>query len=225
VDALLVGESGEAAVLAYGSEVSVVKPLQSGDVASVLRGISVAGKPARMIDAAMRGIALLAGRPSSRTRVLVIVGQPMDSGSESNLVLLREAAEKQDVTVYCLTLPEFGKAFVSDTFSLQGVKGGGFKAGIDLGRLVAVLNRSSKAETGTDPFSVLTAATGGTELHFRKQQQFEDAIATIGVELRSAYLLSYYPDSLETGYHNVKVEVDIAGAKVYARPGYWLAAD
>jgi VWFA-related protein len=225
LDALLVGESGEVAVLTYGSEARVVKPFESGDIASVLRGISAAGKPARMIDAAIKAIALLAQRPPARARVLLIVGQPMDTGSESNLASVREAAQKQDVTVYCLTLPEFGKAFVSDTFSLQGAKGGGFQAGVDLGKLVSVLNRGSRAETGTDPFSVLTAATGGTQLHFRKQRQFEEAIAVIGIEIRSAYLLSYYPDSAETGFHNITVEVDVSGAKVYARPGYWLTAD
>ena len=42
---------------------------------------------------------------------------------------------------------------------------------------------------------MLTAATGGTQLHFRKQSQLEDGIAAIGIELRSAYLLSYYPNS------------------------------
>ena len=50
-----------------------------------------------------------------------------------------------------------------------------------------------------------------------------DAIAAIGVQLRSAYLLSYYPNSPEVGYHTVKIEVDVPGAKVYSRPGYWLS--
>jgi hypothetical protein len=53
----------------------------------------------------------------------------------------------------------------------------------------------------------------------------EDAIAAIGVELRSAYLLSYYPDSSESSYHTVKIEVDARGAKAFSRPGYWLSAN
>ena len=146
----------------------------------------------------------------------------MDSGSESALASLRESAENENVAVYALTLPEVGKAFVSDTFSLQGLSSradrGGFKAGVDAAKLVSVLNRSTTAVAAADPFSILTAATGGTQLHFRKQRQLEDAIAAIGVELRSAYLLSYYPNSAETGYHTVKVEVDVPGAKVYVPP-------
>jgi len=226
IDALLVGESGEAAVVTYGSEVTVAKPFEAGDVQSALRTISASGTPARMIDAGMRAVTLLAQRPSPRARVLLFIGQPMDSGSESTLASLREGAEEEDVTVYALALPEAGTSFVSDTFSLQGLSKadrGGFKAGADLGKLISVLNRNANAAAGADPFSILTAATGGTQLHFRKQRQLEDAIAAIGVQLRSAYLLSYYPNSQEAGYHTVKIEVDVPGAKVYSRPGYWLS--
>ena len=48
----------------------------------------------------------------------------------------------------------------------------------------------------------------------------EDGISLIGVELRSAYVLSYAPTSREHGYHTIRVEVAVPGAKVYARPGY-----
>ncbi len=229
LDALLVGESGEAAVLTYSDEVTVAKPFDSGDVQTALRTLSVSGRRARMVDAGMRALALLAARPALRARILIFIGQPMDSGSESALASLVEGAEKENVAVYALTLPEAGKAFISDTFSLQGLSSkadrGGFKAGVDAAKLASVVERSASAAAGADPFSILTAATGGTQLHFRKQSQLEDAIAAIGVELRSAYLLSYYPNSQEAGHHTLKVEVDIPGAKVYARPGYWLSKD
>jgi VWFA-related protein len=229
LDALLVGASGEAAVVTYGSDVTIVKPFDRRDVQTTLRTISPAGKPARMLDAGMRAVNLLSQRPASRARVLLFIGQPRDSGSESTLASLRDSAEKANVAVYALTLPELGKAFVSDTFSLQALSSrtdrGGFKAGVDAARLTSVLNRRTSAAAAADPFSVLTAATGGTQFHFRKQRQLEDGIAAIGVELRSAYLLSYYPNSSEAGYHNVEIEVDIPGAKVYSRPGYWRNAE
>jgi VWFA-related protein len=71
--------------------------------------------------------------------------------------------------------------------------------------------------------SPLIASTGGTELHFHRQQELENAIGTLGVELRSAYLLSYYPSSADAGRHTISVEVSIPGAKAYARPGYTLS--
>jgi VWFA-related protein len=228
VDTLLTGESGETAVIIYGDGVAVAKPFATGDVQSALLNLAADGAKARMIDAGLRAVALLRERPGSRARVLLFIGQPLDIGSESPLSALKEQAERENVAVYALALPEFGKAFVSDTFSLDGVsrgERGGFRAGVDLGNLAAVLRRSSHAERHADPFSILTAATGGTLLHFRKQHELEDAIATIGVELRSAYLLSYYPDSTESGYHTVKIEMDKPGAKAFSRPGYWLSAN
>jgi len=74
VDALLVGESGEACVVTYGSEVTVVKPFDAGDLQSAVKSISAGGGPARMIDAGMRALALLSARPSSRSRVLLFIG-------------------------------------------------------------------------------------------------------------------------------------------------------
>jgi VWFA-related protein len=227
LDAQLVGEAGEAAVITYSGKITVVKPFNTSDVQGAMGNISVSGTDARMIDAGMRGIALLKERPSSRARVLLFIGQPVDSGSESRLVSLRQQAERENVSIYGLALPELGKAFVSDTVSLDGLprERGGFKAGIDLGKLISTLNRSRKEQKGADPFSILTAATGGTLLHFRKQSELENAIAAIGMELRSAYLLSYSPDSAENGYHTIKVKVEIPGAKTYARPGYWLSGE
>jgi VWFA-related protein len=73
------------------------------------------------------------------------------------------------------------------------------------------------------PLSRLIAGTGGTELHFHQQAELEDAIGTLGVELRSAYLLSYYPSSENAGRHTISVEVSVPGARIHARPGYMLS--
>lgn len=227
LDALLAGESGETAVIAYRGEVETVKPFGSGDVGTALARIPPSGRKARMIDAGMRALAMLKERPASHARVLLLIGQPMDDGSESGLDALREGAEAENVTVYAVALPELNKAFVSDTFSLQGLSSrsdrGGFQAGVDLGKLIPTASRGSAAEAATDPFSTLTGATGGRQFHVRKQRELEGALATMGVELRSTYLLSYTPSSTETGYHNIRVEVDVPGAKAYARPGYWMS--
>jgi VWFA-related protein len=225
IDVMLAGEGGETAVITYSRDVTVAKPFESGDTESALKTISVNGGQARMIDAGVRAINLLAKRPNSRSRILLLIGQPIDSGSEDVVDSLTEQAQRENVTVHTLVLPEFGKSFVSDTFYLEGAPTGGFKAGVDLTRLIAVLNRSGKVASGADPFSILTAATGGTELHVRNQKQLEDAIAAIGGELRSAYVLSYYPSSREPGHHSVKVEVNVPNAKIYARPGYWWSTD
>ncbi len=224
VEALLVGETGESALLAYNSEVKVLKPFDKGDLQTALRAISSSGLHARSIDAGLVAIRLLKQQPPQHSRVLVFIGQPMDDGSESTLKSLQEEAEKENVTVFGLALPEIGKAFVSDTFTLEGLSSrtdrGGFKAGVDLLKLIAVLNRTSDATTGADPFTTLTQATAGGLFRFRKQSELEGALAAAGVQLRSGYLLTYYPKPASPGNHTIRVEVNRPGSNVRTRPGY-----
>jgi VWFA-related protein len=213
VDALLVGERGQAAVIAYNEDVVMLKQFGSGDVQSSLRRIFASGKKARMNDAGVRAIELLKDRPRTRARILLYVGQPFDSGSQHGLNEVREAAERENVSIYALTLPIAGRTFVSDTFTLPG---------LNLRRLIPSLSHDARAG---DPFAVLTAATGGTQLHFRKQNELEEGIAIVGVELRSSYVLSYRPSASEGGYHKINIDVDVPGAKAYSRPGYWWTAE
>jgi hypothetical protein len=226
VDALLAGATGETAVVTYSDDVSVIKPFGVGDVSSAFQTTSTSGRSARMIDAGICATKLLAERPAGRSRVLLFIGQPIDSGSESRLDSLRQSVERENVTAFALTVPLLGRSFVSDTFSLQGVsraEKGGFRAGVDLGKLVAVLNRKVEAATQTDPWTAITTASCGTQLRFRTQRELEGGMSAIGFQVRSAYLLSYYPRSAELGHHSIEVEVDVPRAKVYSRPGYWLA--
>jgi VWFA-related protein len=225
IDTLISGEGGESALITCNDEVTVGKPFDSGDLSTSLRKISADGNGSHMLDAVSRAVDVLSRRPSVRSRILLLVGQPMDSGSETKLDRLREAVERENIAVFALALPMVGKAFVSDTFSLEGLSSrtdrGGFRAGTDLKHLAAVLDRATAAQQNTDPFSILTSATGGTQIHFRKQGELEGALAAIGVQLRSAYVLSFKPDAGTAGYHTITVDVRTPGAKVYARPGYW----
>jgi VWFA-related protein len=227
VEALLVGETGEGAVIAYNGDVSVLKPFGSGDVQLAMRRIVTSGVRARMFDAVARGIALLKQRSVARNRVLVLIGQPYDDGSDALLADLRKEAERSYISIYTLTLPEMGRSFVSDALTIEGpassAERGGLKARVDLAKLISVIDRSGAVSAHADPFSVLSAATGGTQIRFRRQSELEGGLAAIGVELRSSYLLSYSPDHADPGYHAINVQVDRKGARTYARPGYWLS--
>ena len=174
----------------------------------------------------MRAVALLKERPERSNRVLIFIGQAADDGSESAAAALRQELERNNVQVFALTLPQAGRDFVSDALSLEGLSSradrGGFRAGVDLGRLAPVLRRTAAAAQGADPFSVLAAATGGTQVHVRTQREMENGISLIGLELRSAYELSYSPAPVTPGYHAIRVQVGVPGATVLSRPGYWL---
>jgi hypothetical protein len=56
------------------------------------------------------------------------------------------------------------------------------------------------------------------------QGELERAIAEIGTEIRSQYILSYSPNNkVEGGFHTIRVTVDVPGMRVRTRRGYWMA--
>lgn len=72
----------------------------------------------------------------------------------------------------------------------------------------------------------LTRLTGGVEDGFNRQDALEKAIARIGEELHSQYLLSFRPSGGDPGrFHRIDIQVRTdPGARVRTRPGYWLTA-
>jgi VWFA-related protein len=224
LDDSLAAASGEDALITYNDEISVLKPFGRGEMQTAMEKLKPAGHEAHMIDAGLRAVDLLKQRTGRGSRVLLFIGEPKENGSKGQLDVLAEQAERENVQVYVLALPLLGKAFVSDSFHLEGLSSqqykGGYRASVELTRAVPALRRASQASVGTDPFSYLAVATGGLQLHFRKQKQLEDAIIAMGDALRSRYFLSFRPDAAEDGFHTISVQVDIPGATVYARPGY-----
>jgi VWFA-related protein len=224
VEDLLVGETGEAALITYDDFVEVRKTFDEGDTREAFRKIAEGGKRARMIDAALKGVDLLKQQPATRSRILLLIGQAADHGSQAKLEELQSQAERENVAIFALALPQLNKTFVEDTFSLEILSSrtdrGGFKASTDLSKLAPTLAKAAAADAKADPFTLLTRATGGTQLHFRNQRAMEDALGIVGTELRSAYTLSFRPESAAPGYHTIQVEVNLPGATAYARRGY-----
>ena len=226
LDNSLLGETGEAAVLSYDNDVDTLKPFGGGDTQSAIRRMKEGGEQARLIDAGLRAIDLLKSRPASREKLLIFIGQPFDSGSHAKFEALAEAALKENVTVFTFALPLFGKSFISDTFTLQGLGSqgskGGYVATVELTKLGPALKRISATAAKADPFAILTTQTGGMEIHFRKQKELENGIIAMGGALHTTYTLSYSPDPLTTGQHTVLVTTNIPGATTHHRTAYDL---
>jgi VWFA-related protein len=83
---------------------------------------------------------------------------------------------------------------------------------------------ATKAIFVKNPAEVYTKFTGGREFGFTTERGLEDAIAAIGGEIRSQYLLSYSPNNkVEGGFHKILVKVNRPQLRVRTRPGYWMA--
>jgi VWFA-related protein len=225
LESSLQAATGEAAVIAYEDDVALLKPFESRELENSVKRLSAGGERARLFDALVRALNLLESRADSRSKIILLIGQSFDSGSDSKLSAVQSMLAEKNVSVFCLTLPWNGKSFIADTFSLSGRRAGGFAAGVELTKLGPVLKRSITQHSHVDAFTLLSAQTGGVETHFRKQTQLEDALIGLGGALRSAYTLTYSPNPPTPGRHNIAIEIARSGATVHARNSYAISAN
>jgi VWFA-related protein len=204
------------------------------------------GKKARMLDAVHESVELLGKRPNSR-RVLLLISESRDRGSEGALDQVAMAAQTAGVAVYAITYSAFRTA-VTTRSAVTGeaptqrpkrpndeygtVSGGPPHCGmicvepplppaeqrVDVLGGMEELLRLGKTNTT----QALAAGTGGTTLSFTGLKGLEEAIQKVGADLHSQYLLSFTPDDSTAGYHRLEVRVASIEVRVRARPGYWV---
>ena len=198
-----------------------------------------------MLDAVHEAIERLRGRSNAR-RVLLLISESRDRGSETTLEAATVAAQTAGVAIYAMTYSALKTAFTSklpvsrprrplkprlpsdEVGSSNGMPPGKYnpwpkklppEQQVDVLGAIGELLRLNQVSTT----EVLTKATGGAAFPFTKQKALEKAIQDFGAELHSQYVISFAPDARSAGYHRIEVRLARNGTKfmVHARPGYW----
>jgi VWFA-related protein len=134
-------------------------------------------------------------------KILVLLTDGGDQGSQETLKTSIEAAQKANAIVYVILIAD------------RGFYGGGF--GINL------------ADTGARDMDRLASETGGRVINVGNNgKKLEEAFQQIQDELRTQYLLSYTPTNLKLdgSYRHLAVACG-KDLKVQARKGYYAMAD
>ncbi len=219
---LVVGEGGIAAILTYSDKVKVWQDFthDAGEFTGRMRQIEPDGAEARMSDAVVEAVKLFETRQKFR-RVLVIIGEAKDRGSEAKLTDAVTKAQAGNVTVYPVNYSAYKTAFTSrgaERFEGSGrrvVDGGG---GLNLAAIFSEIGRTG-SKSGAE---ALAKYTGGEQLTFAKLNGLEQVVAKVGEDLHSQYLLSFQADGAGAGkYHEITVRVKHPDVVVRTRPGYW----
>ena len=196
-----------------------------------------------MLDAVSEGIERLNRRPGSR-RVLLLISESRDRGSEAEFEATLKAAQVSAITVYAATYSAFKTAMTAKPSDTAPVylppqrESPRADAGSPPGREhVPIPPASQRVDIlgGLDELArlsqpqttlLLAEATGGITLPFTRQKALEEAIEKLSAELHSQYVLSFAPaPSEDDSYHRLEVRVRRAGKyEVRARPGYWATA-
>ncbi len=243
---LLVGEQGEAAILQFDHRVEVMQEFtrDSDQFKAALQKIRVGSDATRMADAVWRAIRLLRSRPDGNRKVIVVVSESRENGSETDLSESLRDAQLGNILVYGIQLstvkarllrtPEARRDPFPPGVSARPTAPGTVSTPTTQAQsrvqvtpnvipMVIEAVRGVKNLLFSDPLQLLTEGTGGKRVLSLTQGGMEESISRIGEELRSQYLLTYRPNNLQQGgFHEIRVDMTIDGLKVRTRPGYWL---
>src|SRR5258708_7517279 len=251
----VMGPSGEAAVVAFNDSVDKLQDFTTnGDlVENTVAHLGPGTSGSKLYDAMAVGVEMLSGRPQAtadkpgRPRVLMILSEATDVGSEARLGEVLRQAQLANVTIYSVGLsttraelqakPKDTRPRISPpgTFPLPPQPGTpqtptseeNRYGNIDLMAAAVWAVQHIHHQVKDNALQVAAAATGGAHLSTFKDRSIEKAIDEIGGELHSQYTISSTPTGWDaTGYHEIKVSVlrnDAKNLKVRTRPGYFLA--
>ena len=213
---LVTGERGTAALLAFDEKVRWLQDFTSDPslVTQAFRSLQGRGdRAAHMLDAVTEAIRRLSEQRDTR-RVLLLISESRDRGSETSLPEALLAAQRAAVSIYSISFSAYLVPFASKPEEIP--PGGPMNLIAPLSDLI----RLGKAKT----VAALTQATGGAEFSFAREKSLEAEIGRIGTEVHSQYMLSFTPPIDAHGYRQLAVRVTKPGDfMVRARAGYWAA--
>jgi VWFA-related protein len=249
----VMGADGEAAVVGFNDSVEKLQDFTTNQdaIEKTFSKLNTVTRGSKLYDAMAMGVEMLSGRPlpsadaPGRRRVMLILSEATDVGSDTKLGAVLRRAQLSNVTIYAVGLSTTAAELKSPpkdttphvtppgTFGRPGPPGvpqtpDTQAAEYGSGNLLALAVWAVKhvKDKITDHALELAAtATGGEHLATFKNRSLEKAVDEIGGELHAQYSLSYVPSGTnQSGYHEIKVTVKKEGLKVRARPGYYIAS-
>jgi len=248
----VLGPSGEAAIVGFNDGVDKLLEFTTNadEVEKTVARLQTGTSGAKLYDAMAVGVEMLSGRPEAtperpgRRRLLLVVSEANDAGSETKLGAVLRQAQLSNVTIYSVGLSTtraelqakpkdpVPQATPPGTFGLPPQPGVAQTPDSEAARygsgnllaLAAWAVQHIKDQVKDQALEVAATATGGAHLSTFKDRSIEKAIDEIGGELHAQYSISYTPTGgNDTGYHEIKVQVDRDGLRVRSRPGYYIA--
>jgi len=251
----VMGPEGEAAVVGFNDAVDKLQDFTSDAdaIENTVTQLQAGTSGSRLYDAMAVGVDMLSGRmpqPTAdrpgRRRVMLVMSETVDVGSEAKLGEVLRKAQLANVTIYSVGLSTTRSELKGKprdnaptpiappgimtlppppgTIQTPSSEDIANASGVDLLGLAIWAVQHADNKVKDRAMDVACVATGGAHLSTYKDRSIEKAIDEIGGELHSQYSISYSPnDSDAVGYHEIKVELDRKNLKVRARPGYYIA--
>lgn len=213
----LIGYNQEAELLVNttndpGPLVEAIRHAKPGGGAALYNAIYMACKKRRVLQ----------GEPFRPRRVIIVIGDGHDDASKYTLDQAVELAQRNLVTIYCISTEAFGFTNPNTDHLIRLAQATG-------GRVVYPLQDVYSGVSGylSKPQDAgnykLTVGTGEyrSVLDNKLYRAVTDVVGSITME----YILRYVSDNpTENSFRHVRVVVDLAGVHVRARQGYYANA-
>lgn len=248
IEPLVIGDAGEAAVIAFDHRIRTLQDFTSDPkkISDAIAKVSSGSTSTCLNDAVDAAILMLRHRSRDRRRIILTISETRDNGSKARGRQTLIALQLSNITVYSVDIsqltrrlteqpepprpsaiaPEARNLPMGANTPLAVENATGYGRSIEILPLMKEIYTDTKGIFIRNPIQLYTRGTGGQQFSFIKQRGLEDAIAKIGTEIHSQYLISYAPRKetlLEGGFHELKISVEYPRARVVTRPGYWLA--
>jgi VWFA-related protein len=214
----VMAQTSEAAVISYDSTVDLRATFttDTDGVRDIIEHLPIGVDDSLLYDAMARAISMLSERPAVRRRIMLVVGEAQDSGSEAQLGEVLRQAQLANVTIYSIGL--------STAMADLRAKPEHVNETPDLLALAIWLVKTGKNALTSNSLAIASKATGGLHMNPVKDNSIEKGMDAIGGELHAQYTISYRPSGEDSeGYHEIKVVVDRSNVTLRARPGYYIA--
>lgn len=247
---MVVGDQGEVAIVAFDHRIQVLQDFTSDSdkLDAALKKLKAGSSSSCMVDAVVHSSRMLRNRPPDRRRILMLISETRDVGSEAKVRQALTDLQFDNVIVYSVNINRLigtllGKprpsrpdpvpftarplpAGVPPTPQAAAQLTGNSGNSGNVVPVIVELFKQVKAIFVDNPIEVFTKWTGGRERAFVTERDLENAIIAIGNELHSEYLITYSPNNKdEGGFHEIAVAVATRpDVKVRTRPGYWIAS-
>jgi len=251
----VMGPTGEAAVVSFNDSVDKLQDFTTNAdlIEDTITHLGPGTSGSKLYDAMAVGVEMLSARPQptaekpGRRRVMMILSEATDAGSEAKLGEVLRQAQLANVTIYSVglsttraelqTKPRDTRPQITPpgTFPAPPLPGTvqtptseeNRYGNIDLMAAAVWAVQHIHDQVKGHALEVAATATGGAHLSTFKDRSIEKAIDEIGGELHSQYTISYTPTGSDAaGYHEIRVNIlrhDAKNLRVRARPGYYLA--
>jgi VWFA-related protein len=247
------GPTGETAIVGFNDSVDKLLDFTTNAdaVERTMSRFREGTSGAKLYDAMSLGVEMLSGRPEvsatdlGHRRVMLVMAEAHDEGSEAKLGEVLRQAQRANVTIYAAGLSStrallekkaeykrppnpapdgtFGLPPQPGTVETPTTENERY-GNVDLLALAVWAVEHVKDKITSHALELAATATGGAHLATWKDRSIENALDEIGGELHAQYTLSYTPSGTEAdGYHEISVAVDRKDLTVRARPGYYVA--